>query len=123
MDDFGPDGTQPLPPPRLFPDALAGLVTGEASAFTQVEPPVVVVVPPVVVEPPVVHARRGSVRRQAPRPTPLVPVALAPHAALPAEPKKGRGALAGCLIGLVVLAGLLFNVLREIIEAVAELLR
>ncbi|MBB4968911.1 hypothetical protein [Saccharothrix violaceirubra] len=29
MGDFGPDGTQPPPPPALFPDPLAGLVTGE----------------------------------------------------------------------------------------------
>jgi hypothetical protein len=27
--EFGPDGTQALPPPRLFPDPLAGLVTAD----------------------------------------------------------------------------------------------
>ncbi|MDX8033883.1 hypothetical protein SK803_26985 [Lentzea sp. BCCO 10_0856] len=27
--EFGPDGTQPPPPPRLFPDPLAGLVTAD----------------------------------------------------------------------------------------------
>ncbi|GAB2871285.1 hypothetical protein [Lentzea nigeriaca] len=27
--DFGPDGTQAPPPPRLFPDPLAGLVTAD----------------------------------------------------------------------------------------------
>ncbi|SEQ31141.1 hypothetical protein SAMN05216188_102729 [Lentzea xinjiangensis] len=28
--DFGPDGTQAPPPPRLYPDPLAGLVTADA---------------------------------------------------------------------------------------------
>ncbi|MEU4445158.1 hypothetical protein AB0H25_17780, partial [Actinosynnema sp. NPDC023926] len=39
---FGYDGTQPPPPPPLFPDALAGLVTGEryeAKAAPPVVPP------------------------------------------------------------------------------------
>ncbi|RKT71221.1 hypothetical protein DFJ66_4502 [Saccharothrix variisporea] len=32
-DDFGPDGTQAPPPPRFFPDPLAGLVTGADRVF------------------------------------------------------------------------------------------
>jgi hypothetical protein len=30
MNEFGPDGTQAPPPPQLFPDPLAGLVTADA---------------------------------------------------------------------------------------------
>ncbi|HEX8870123.1 MAG TPA: hypothetical protein VF821_30960 [Lentzea sp.] len=29
VNEFGPDGTQAPPPPRLFPDPLAGLVTAD----------------------------------------------------------------------------------------------
>lgn len=29
INEFGPDGTQAPPPPRLFPDPLAGLVTAD----------------------------------------------------------------------------------------------
>ncbi|NUT48580.1 MAG: hypothetical protein HOV94_14925 [Saccharothrix sp.] len=37
--------------------------------------------------------------------------------------KKSRGGLIGCLVLLAALSGLLFNVLREIIEAVVDLVR
>ncbi|NKE59217.1 hypothetical protein FXN61_21325 [Lentzea sp. PSKA42] len=33
--EFGPDGTQAPPPPRLFPDPLAGLVTADTWTASQ----------------------------------------------------------------------------------------
>ena len=33
--EFGPDGTQAPPPPRLFPDPLAGLVTADTWTTSQ----------------------------------------------------------------------------------------
>ncbi|GAA1264461.1 hypothetical protein [Saccharothrix xinjiangensis] len=122
MDEFGPDGTQALPPPPSFPDPLAGLVTGEGPPHREVVTPVEParpVAPPVVAVPAPVQ-RGPARRRQVPRPDPPAPTL---HAALPAEPKKGRGALVGCLVVLLVVSGLLVNVLREIIGAVADLLR
>ncbi|MFE9743934.1 hypothetical protein ACFYOT_03415 [Saccharothrix saharensis] len=41
----------------------------------------------------------------------------------PPGSKKGKGGLIGCLVVLAALSGLLFNVVREIIEAVVDLLR
>ncbi|MFD7652723.1 hypothetical protein ACFV4N_01935 [Actinosynnema sp. NPDC059797] len=114
MDEFGPDGTQALPPPRFFPDPLAGLVPVEGPPVPDAVPRVVVPAAPVA---PVAPVRREPVRRRAPRPAP--PAVHAPRA----EPKKNRGALVGCLVALVALSGLLFNVLREIIGAVVDLLK
>ncbi|WP_433267530.1 hypothetical protein ACQPZF_01735 [Actinosynnema sp. CS-041913] len=163
MDDFGPDGTQAPPPPRLFPDPLAGLVTGGATpppAFPDaltglvtggqpVRPaagsPVDVpapIDPQVYAEPPRRAVARRAPRRphgplqpaQAPLPHPqptrfTQPVPFAMRQIEPArqqpaqERKSGKGGLAGCLLVLAVLSGLLFNVLREIVGAVAELFR
>ena len=80
MDDFGPDGTQPPPPPRFFPDPLAGLVTGEHLP----PPPRAPVVPDVTTpdEPP----RAAPAPRQ---PVPARPPARRPArrtAAAPAQP-------------------------------------
>ncbi|GAB3000412.1 hypothetical protein [Saccharothrix stipae] len=139
---FGYDGTQPPPPPPLFPDALAGLVTGEryeAKAAPPVVPPPPMPVPqpgPAYVPP----ARRASAREQARKPVRAPaqhvsgqPAAHVPHAQLASRqpqqdavrqgPKKGKGGLIGCLVVLAALSGLLFNVLREIIEAVVDLMR
>ncbi|MGM1060964.1 hypothetical protein [Saccharothrix sp. Mg75] len=121
---FGPDGTQEPPPPPLFADPLAGLVTGEAAhrsaAVTPVAVPPPVVVPPVAVPPAPRRARR------APVPNGPQPVVHPPFTGLPqvtsGAPRNGR-ALAGCLVVLAVLGALLFPVLREIIEAVVDLLR
>ncbi|WP_367133210.1 hypothetical protein [Saccharothrix sp. HUAS TT1] len=133
---FGRDGTQAAPPPRVFPDPLAGLVTGEhryRPAGAPVAPPVVA--PPPAPVPPAPPIRRAPARRAA-RPASGhvtgTPAAHVPHAGLARhqpdradrpDPKKGRGALVGCLIALAALGGLLFTVLREIVEAVVDLVR
>ncbi|WP_157620010.1 hypothetical protein [Saccharothrix sp. NRRL B-16348] len=149
----GYDGTQPPPPPPLFPDALAGLVTGERYV-TKAVPPVVPPAPPPVPQPgspDVPPTRRAPAHRPVRAPSQQVtgePAAHVPHAALARqqpktaptphpepiwrkpgrvivdnEPKKGKGGLIGCLVVLAALSGLLFNVVREIIEAVVDLVR
>ena len=140
----GHDGTQPPPPPPLFPDPLSGLVTGELPY----RPPEVVVVPvvtppppdPVQVPPPAraTAARRPAQPRRPDRQVSGEPAAHVPHAELsrrqpkqapvepapgPQPPKKGKAGLIGCLVVLAALSGLLFNVVREIIEAVVDLVR
>ena len=144
---FGHDGTQPPPPPHVYPDPLAGLVTGE-QPYRAPEAVVPVVTPPPAPVPVDVPSPRAAVRRQAePRSRPVrapaqhvtgQPAEHAPHAGLarrqpppapgwqppaPQAPKKSRGGLIGCLVVLAALSGLLFNVLREIIEAVVDLVR
>jgi hypothetical protein len=183
VDDFGAgptgqDGTQAPPPPRVFPDPLAGLVTGERHYQREATAPRVVVPPLAPPQPPSAPyfppprrparapARRtASTSRQAPvqrgtaqqvpgqrvtgqqvaeqrataqrateQPAAHVPHAelarrqpgMRPveHAVVREEPKKkSRGGLIGCLVALAALSGLLFNVVREIIEAVVDLLR
>ncbi|MEV1120152.1 hypothetical protein AB0I91_34310 [Actinosynnema sp. NPDC049800] len=139
----GYDGTQPPPPPPLFPDPLAGLVTGEhhvAKAVPPIAPPTPAPVPepgPAYVAP----NRRAAARKPVRAPAQQVsgePAAHVPHAGLarrqphqdvagptsgPQAPKKGKGGLIGCLVVLAALSGLLFNVVREIIEAVVDLVR
>ncbi|ROP38951.1 hypothetical protein [Saccharothrix texasensis] len=149
---FAPDGTQPPPPPPVFPDALAGLVTGERFVTKAVPP---IVPPPMPAPRPgpayVPQTRRASSRepvRAAARQVTGEPAAHVPHPGLarrqpgtasppqagPARrepghavaepvPKKGKGGLIGCLVLLAALSGLLFNVVREIIEAVVDLVR
>ncbi|MFE2750389.1 hypothetical protein ACFXGA_00125 [Actinosynnema sp. NPDC059335] len=167
-DRSGQDGTQAPPPPPVFPDPLAGLVTGERlyrppGAAAPVEPP-----PAAAARQPAprsVPARRSAPGPQAARSAWSAQVAGSGRAARPPQasagaarsprgsaareagparvrrqaaasparppaprvpgqqPTKGRSGLIGCLVGLAVLAGLLFNVLREIIEAVVDLLR
>ncbi|MFD0199761.1 MULTISPECIES: hypothetical protein [Saccharothrix] len=136
---FGYDGTQPPPPPPLYPDPLAGLVTGEHH-YRPPGTPAPAVVPPVLPPPDVAvtPTRRAPVRAQARPPVRQVsgePAAHVPHAgparqqapapqpSAPPGPKKSKGGLIGCLVVLVTLSGLLFNVVREIIEAVVDLLR
>ncbi|SFR15610.1 hypothetical protein SAMN04488564_104195 [Lentzea waywayandensis] len=49
INEFGPDGTQAPPPPRLYPDPLAGLVTADsfvAPQWTSFSSRVVVPTPP-----------------------------------------------------------------------------
>ncbi|ONI81864.1 hypothetical protein ALI22I_37340 [Saccharothrix sp. ALI-22-I] len=148
MDDFGAgpfgkDGTQAPPPPHVFPDALAGLVTGERYEADAV-PPIVVPAPlpppqpgPAYV-PPRRSARGQALRpvqhsRQTPRQASGQPAAHVPHAelarhqpkqtAIQQGPKKSKGGLIGCLVVLAALSGLLFNVVREIIEAVIDLVK
>ncbi|MCC8248109.1 hypothetical protein [Saccharothrix luteola] len=142
-DRFGHDGTQPPPPPPLFPDPLAGLVTGERYVAEAV-PPVVPPPPAPVSQPGPAHVppnRRAPARKPVRAPAQQVsgePVAHLPHAGLtphqprqgvagpssePQGPKKSKGGLIGCLVVLAALSGLLFNVVREIIEAVVDLVR
>jgi hypothetical protein len=160
---FGPDGTQPPPPPRTFPDPLAGLVTGERhyqrhTAPRVVVPPLAPPQPPSTPHAPAPHlparapahrigsaagpasAQRGAGRDVAEqrakarevaeqraraqhvtgRQPPMAPV---DHTVAGTQPKKSRGGLIGCLVVLAALSGLLLNVLREIIEAVVDLVR
>lgn len=156
----GRDGTQAPPPPPVFPDPLAGLVTGERlyqppEATAPIGPPPVPRQEPA--PPPAAPVRRPPQARrpaQAQRPAPRSAAAPRPAQASPPartawsaqasrpdqglrqapgrppaprgpgqQPTKSRSGLIGCLVGLAVLAGLLFNVLREIIEAVVDLLR
>ncbi|XVS64809.1 hypothetical protein ACQPYE_01725 [Actinosynnema sp. CA-299493] len=150
---FAHDGTQPPPPPPLFPDALAGLVTGERYV-TKAVPPIVPPTPAPVPRPGPAYvppARREPARKPVRAPARQVtgePAAHVPHAELARQqpkaasapqtwpdrltpghgvvepgPKKGKGGLIGCLVVLAALGGLLFNVVREIIEAVVDLMR
>lgn len=141
----GQDGTQAPPPPRVFPDPLAGLVTGERpyrpGPVAPVVQPVVVPLlasprPPSAPSAPHVPPARRPARAQRPvthHPRQAgPPTAHLPHpglarrpapAPVPPEQKKGRGGLIGCLVLLAALSGLLFNVVREIVQAVADLLR
>jgi hypothetical protein len=181
VDDFGSgpaglDGTQAPPPPRVFPDPLAGLVTGEQSYRREAVAPIVVppLAPPQPPSAPYVPSARRPARaqrlaqshrpaqshRQPTGPQVAAPQVAAPHVAAPhvtgpyvsgrhvvpgqptahlphpglarrepaqapaqQERKKGRGGLIGCLVLLAALSGLLVNVVREIIQAVADLLR
>ncbi|MEU6149861.1 hypothetical protein ABZ816_07665 [Actinosynnema sp. NPDC047251] len=129
-------------PPRPFPDALSGSAAPGPPVIPQV------VAQPVYAEPPRRPAHHKQTRR-APGPTPdlapawsnaprsysppqayqqrSVPYAQRPamnqvqhQQQLPAK-KSGKGNLIGCLVVLATLSGLLFNVLREIVEAVAKL--
>lgn len=175
----GKDGTQAPPPPRVFPDPLAGLVTGERHYQREATAPRVVVPPPAPPQPPSapyfppprparaparrapaqrgtaqqvpgqrgtgrqvpgqhgtgrqVAEQRASAQRASAQPAAHVPhaelarrqptTASVEHVVVREEPKKSRGGLIGCLVVLAALSGLLFNVLREIVEAVVDLLR
>ncbi|HEX7307837.1 hypothetical protein [Lentzea sp.] len=113
---FGPDGTQAPPPPRLFPDPLAGLVTADtpvaplwtaASSTSRVSVPT----PPTPAEDArqavwsqmQQEQRRPRVRQQRPS-VPLqqqwAPMAQvpAPQQQQPAKPVNGVAAFIGCLI-------------------------
>ncbi|GAA3460220.1 hypothetical protein GCM10018963_22330 [Saccharothrix longispora] len=131
--EFGPDGTGEPPPPRLFTDPLAGLVTGEAVLWPEAVTPVVAprpVVPPAVVSPGVVRppavvaapvVRRA---RRAPATGGRPPVVHAPPGqARVGAGEKGRGGLVAFLVVLGGLGALLFPVVRAIIDAVVDLFR
>lgn len=145
--DFGFDGTQDPPPPRLFADPLGGLVTGEAYAPPKPVEPLSFAVQPLPPAPDPEIARKAiraafaqeqrPRQRTAPGPAtrsysarqqqyraPVVqgPAAVAPAAAPKAEPKRGS-ALGGCLIGLVIAGSLLFSVLRPVFEAILDIFR
>ena len=145
--DFGLDGTQDPPPPRLFPDPLGGLVTGETYAPPKPVPPLVLPLPappdPEIARQairaafaqeqrprqrrqsaPVPQTRGYSARPQQYR-APVVkgPAAVAPAAAPPQAAAKRGSAFMGCLIGLLIAGSALFSVLREVFEAVLDMFR
>lgn len=140
--EFGPDGTQAPPPPRLYPDPLAGLVTADtwvapqwkAASFTS---RVAVPTPPQPTE----EIRqaiwnqmeneqrrpRGRYRRQTPpqwgqeswAPAPHAP--LAPHAQMPApqqqQPAAQTSGVAG-LVGCLVVFGFLVLVVMSVVASI-----
>lgn len=144
--EFGLDGTQDPPPPRLFPDPLGGLVTGEAYSAPPKPVAPLAYRPPPAPDPEIARQaiRAAFAQEQRPRqrtapgpatrsysarqqqyraPVAKGPAAVAPVAAVPrAEPRRGSS-LGGCLIGLVILGSLLFTVFRQVVEAVLDIFR
>jgi hypothetical protein len=129
--EFGPDGTQPLPTPPVWPDPLAGLVSAEN--FTWMDRSPQVVAPPKVqgpdpealreaIEAEMLRERRPSERRasRARPPTPRRPVRPAP-VPQQAQAKSRSASLGGCLIALLILGGVFFNVLRAVFEELVKL--
>ncbi|HEX5116607.1 MAG TPA: hypothetical protein VFW65_15530 [Pseudonocardiaceae bacterium] len=89
-DEFGADGTQPLPPPQLLPDPLGGLVTG--SLFSDTIVPLTVAETPAAAAQaaaPATQARRrtvqatGSRRTVGPQPGATTPTAIPVAESLP----------------------------------------
>jgi hypothetical protein len=150
--EFGPDGTQDPPPPLAYPDALAGLVTGETPYRPKQAGPLLPVYVPVVPDPELARQaiREQLLREQRVRPVrtrqPLppqmqvsnhrvqyqAPVAPTPQAhpqagqpqQQPQAPRKSRGgAFGGCLFALLILGSVFFNVIRQVVEAVLDAIR
>jgi hypothetical protein len=151
--EFGPDGTQDPPPPRAYPDALAGLVTGETPYRPkQAEPLLPVYVPPVpdpelareAIRTAMLHEQRSRpvrtrqplppqmqvsahrVQYQAPvAPTPQAhPQATAPQQMPQTDRPKSRGsAFGGCLVALLIIGSVFFNVIRQVVEALLDAIR
>jgi hypothetical protein len=148
-DEFGPDGTQAPPPTRLYPDPLAGLLTGE----TYIAPKPVPVVVPRVVEPDpeiaraairaaAAHEQRsGPVRAHSPRqrqgPQRRAPVqqhrgSVQHQVVLPPQlqpftppgateqPRKSGSSLGGCLVALVIFGALALTVFRQVLDALVS---
>lgn len=127
--DFGPDGTQAPPPPRLFPDPLAGLVTADTWVAPQwtsgySRPPV-----PVPAAPTQTEEMRQAIRAQLEReqrrprgrrqpapsqqfvPAPQMPAAQQQQ---PAKQSGGVAAFIGCLIVIGFFVLVVVNVLGAI---------
>lgn len=131
--DFGPDGTQAPPPPRLFPDPLAGLVTADTPFTPQwtggySTSRVAVPTPPPPVED-VREAIRAQMERerrrsrgrggQASGQQGLQPVTQSQQMPvgqqeLPAKPANGVAALIGCLIVIGFFVLVLINIFASI---------
>lgn len=136
INEFGPDGTQAPPPPRLFPDPLAGLVTADSFVspqWTSSRSRVVVPTPPTPTEEmrQAIHAQMQREQRRprgrAPRaPHQYAPQQFAPayqalaqmpaqqqqqQAQQPAQQTSGVAAFIGCLVVIgffvLVLVGIL----------------
>ncbi|MDX3658130.1 hypothetical protein PV646_12555 [Streptomyces sp. ID05-26A] len=85
INEFGPDGTQAPPPPRLFPDSVAGLVTADSFVspqWTSVRSRVVVPTPPTPTEE-MRQAIHTQMRREQRRPRAQAP--QAPHQYAPQQ--------------------------------------
>jgi hypothetical protein len=128
---FGPDGTQPLPPPPVWPDPLAGLVSAEN--FTWMDRSPQVVAPPEVqgpdpealrkaIEAEMLREQRPPVQRasRSRPPTPRRPMYTAP-VPQQAQAKSRSASLGGCLIALLILGGVFFSVLRGVFEELVKL--
>ncbi|WNV91732.1 hypothetical protein [Umezawaea sp. Da 62-37] len=146
--EFGPDGTQAPPPPRLFPDALAGLVTGEAYHRPKPVVPLLPVYRTPVQDPEIARAaireamlhehRSRPVRTRQPLPpqgivsnqrvqyhAPVAPTpqAHAPAVAVPRQAKSRGSAFGGFLVALLILGSVFFNVIRQVVESLLDAIR
>lgn len=154
--EFGPDGTQAPPPLPVYPDALAGLVTGETRYRPKQAGPLLPVYVPVVPDPEVAREaiRTAMLREQRARPVrarpplppqmqvsshrvqyqaPVAPTPLAHPQAMPpgqrpqpqpGERPKSRGsAFGGCLVALLIIGSVFFNVIRQVVEALLDAIR
>ena len=150
---FGPDGTQAPPPPPLYPDAVAGLVTGETLYRPKQAGPLLPVYVPVEPDPelarqairdavlreqrvrpvrarqplpPQMQVSSHRVQYQAPvAPTPQAhPQGVRPQQQPQQAPRKSRGgAFGGCLFALLILGSVFFNVIRQVVEALLDAIR
>lgn len=141
INEFGPDGTQAPPPPRLYPDSLAGLVTADsfvAPQWTSSRPAVSVPTPPAPSEEvrQAIYAqmqqeqRRRRPRAQAPRAShQYAPQQFAPayqafarmpspqqqqQQPQPAQQTSGVAAFIGCLVVIAFFVLVVLGVLGAI---------
>ena len=140
INEFGPDGTQAPPPPRLFPDPLAGLVTADSFVAPQWTSPssrVVVPTPPAPSEEmrQAIYAQMQTEQRRRPRtqaqraPHQYAPQQFAPAyqafgqtpaqqqqqpGQQPAQQTSGVAAFIGCLIVIAFFVLVLLGVLGAI---------
>ncbi|MGI5503491.1 hypothetical protein [Lentzea sp. CA-135723] len=133
--EFGPDGTQAPPPPRLYPDPLAGLVTADTYVtpqWTSFSSPVAVPTPPAPTEQmrQAIHEQMQREQRRprgrAPRPQhQYAPQQFAPAYQMPAQapvPQRQQPAQqtsgVAAFIGCLVVVGFFVLVLVSILGAI-----
>ena len=121
--EFGPDGTQALPPLSVFPDSLSGPVSGFVDDGPETRPPAIVP-PPAVDQRAVQDAVRNALahdrRRRRPAthlPPPRQPAPVAPAA--PARDPQSNTNLAGCIgcfvflvFGMIILVAIVLGTSR-----------
>ncbi|RAS60297.1 hypothetical protein C8D87_112194 [Lentzea atacamensis] len=126
--DFGPDGTQAPPPPRLFPDPLAGLVTADtfiapqwtsgysASRVSVPAPPTLTDEMRQAVWAQMEQEQRRPRGRRQRAPQQFVPGAQMPAAQQqqPTKQSSGVAAFIGCLIVIGFFVLVLVNILGAI---------
>ncbi|GAA3622429.1 hypothetical protein C8D88_1011067 [Lentzea atacamensis] len=126
--DFGPDGTQAPPPPRLFPDPLAGLVTADtfiapqwtsgysASRVSVPTPPTLTDEMRQAVWAQMEQEQRRPRGRRQRAPQQFVPGAQMPAAQQqqPTKQSSGVAAFIGCLIVIGFFVLVLVNILGAI---------